>query len=93
MCLLPATSEVGQEAPRERLALRTEATWQQCLQRLRAASGGTKTALAREEQAAGIRHCAASALFSEDVCHLVQMRHLLFDTMHLVVSGGSLLLS
>ena len=68
--------------------MRDQAGWQQCLDLLRNAAGGHKVALARQEQAVGLRFSQASPLFAESTRRLVQLRHILFDPMHMVLSGG-----
>ena len=45
-------------------------------------------ALQRLEQAVGLRWLACSPLFAADTERLVQLRHLIFDPMHTVLSGG-----
>ena len=68
--------------------MRDQAGWQQCLDLLRNAAGGPKAALARQEQAVGLRFSQASPLFAESTRRLVQLRHILFDPTHMVLSGG-----
>ena len=81
-------AKVGPSAPRSRLAIRDEAGWQECLRMLRNAAGGPKAVLARQEQAMGLRFSRASPLFAEGTRNLLQLRHVLFDPMHLLLSGG-----
>ena len=57
--------------------MRDQAGWQQCLDLLRNAAGGPKAALARQEQAVGLRFSQASPLFAESTRRLVQLRHTL----------------
>ena len=53
-----------------------------------AAAGGPKAALARVEQALGVKHDARGPLFARTTHHLLPLERLCFDPMGLVLSRG-----
>jgi hypothetical protein len=87
---LPVATEVGLDAARARLAQHTEATWRAQLQHLEAtaSAGGPRAAVARVEQALGVKFSAEGPLFAASTRALLPLARLCFDPMHLVLSHG-----
>ena len=72
------------------MAQHTPASWREQLRHLEAAAaaGGPKAALARVEQALGVKHDAGGPLFAPTTRHLLPLERLCFDPTHLAPIRG-----